>query len=147
VVFRVLATVQSKQLKRIVPTRDAAELLAAKWRQGQANNLVLLPTRFAPDQLRDAEAAQRMVETLGISLIDAATFALRNYKAGAIEVPLLFGAVDQFLEARKDRSPSHQKSLRNTLHRLMTFVKKKDLGLIETSDVSEWLLGMSAVTL
>ena len=138
-VFRVLATVQGRQLKRIVRTRDEAELLAAQWRDGQANSLVFLPTRFGPDQLRDAEAAQRIVETLGISLLDAATFVLRNYKTGANNVPSLTDAVDQFLLARADRSPSHLKSLRNTLHRLRAFVGKKDLGVVQSCDVSRWL--------
>jgi site-specific recombinase XerD len=144
VVFRVLATIQGKQLKRIVPTRDAAELLAANWRDGQANNLIFLPTRLGPDQLRDAEAAQRILNTLGISLLDAATFALRNYKDGAASVPSLNEGIEQFLAARTDRSPSHQKSLRNTLHRLRDFIMKRDLGLVETSDISAWL-GMITV--
>jgi hypothetical protein len=144
VVFRVLATVQGRQLKKIVANRDAAELLAVQWRQGQANSLVCLPTRFAPHQLRDAEAAQRMVETLGISLLDAATFALRNYKAAALNIPPLSDAIEQYLAARQDRSIAHQKSLRNTLHRLARFVHTKDLGQVQAPQVSAWLNAVTA---
>ncbi len=70
-VFRVLATIQGRQLKRFVPTRDAAELLAAQWGQGQAKALVTLPTRFTPDKLREAESAACMLDGSGMSLKEA----------------------------------------------------------------------------
>jgi hypothetical protein len=139
VVFRVLATIQGKQMKKLLPSRDAAELLAAKWRDGQASTLSFLPTRFSPNQLKDAEAAQRMLDGIGIGILDAVLFTLRNYKAGSIQVPALTEAVEQFLSTRISRSISYQKSLRNTLHRFCKFVGKKDLGLVQTEELESWL--------
>jgi site-specific recombinase XerD len=151
VAFRVLATVAGKQLKRIVPTREEAELLAKQWREGQALSLNYLPTRFSPSELEAAEAAHYMITAkLGLSLSDAAAWILQNYRPERTgpRSPDLSTAIDQFLATKSSLSNSQQKSLRSTLVRLRDRLRKKrqpaDITEQELRSFLHWLCAKRA---
>jgi hypothetical protein len=95
VVFRVLATIQGKQLKKIVPTRDAAELLAAKWRDGQAASAILLNPDAAPSTA--APVAQENSTITKQEWLSKATSAAQFLSGGQIVInrDVLFRAVGE----------------------------------------------------
>jgi site-specific recombinase XerD len=84
-----------------------------------------------------------MLDGLGIGLIEAALFSVRNYRAGSSQVPSLADAAEQFLATRNTLSVSFQKSLRNTLHRFSKFTGKKDLGLVKSGEIEAWLMAIT----
>jgi len=80
VVYLVRAVVMGRDRRKIVASYDEAKLLAQQWSGDRNEELRVLPTRLSAVELGDAEAASRMLKTMGLGFVEAAKWLVSNYQ-------------------------------------------------------------------
>ena len=80
-VFRVRFRLNGKDVRRNFETIDSAKLFASQIEAEQSvERIHVLPTRFSPEDLKQAEAAKIILDSLGVSLVEAAKYVVRYYQ-------------------------------------------------------------------
>jgi hypothetical protein len=97
--YLISATVGGRQRKKIRPTLDLANDLAAKWQGCRDESIKHLPTTLTIPKLRAAEAAEPFWEKMGLTAISAAAWMVQHYKQPANGT--WDDLIEEFREARR----------------------------------------------
>jgi len=139
VVWRVLATINGKQRKKICATQGEAELVAHQWATAQTCDLQVLPTRLSPTQLREAEAVILMLENIGLSLRDAANWVLKNYQRPSAVKWAKTIADYESDRAKQGISHSQIGNVAKAAKRLAGFLGRPELGDLTQTEIESFL--------
>jgi hypothetical protein len=143
--YLVTATVGGKQKKKIVPTKDAADELAAKWQGCRDESIRHLPTTLGVRELRAAEAAHPFFAELGLTAVQAAMWMVKHYKKPGIE--RWTDVIEAFRRSRrkkhnlKDDAPdtAHIVNMVSAATSFAEFVKRDRIETPTTEEVEAWL--------
>lgn len=139
VVWRVLATINGKQQKKICATQGEAELVAHQWNTAQACDLQSLPTRFTPDKLRMAEAADTICANLGLSMMDAVLFVAKYYKRPSSAKWIETIADYESDRAKQGISESQISNVAKAAKRLASFLARPEIGDLTQTEIETFL--------
>ena len=138
--YVVRCRVLGKDRRKVVGTLDEAKLIASQWISDRKEEMRVLPTRLTAPKLIGAEAADPILESLGLSFVDAARWLLANYKRPA---QALWDTVIAEYKTDRERigiSDSQISNVAKAARRLADSTGRVEVGNV-TRDEVEKLLG------
>jgi integrase len=128
----------------LVPTEDAAKLLALQWAGAADEQLFLRATRLTAAELYRAETATELLRSVGMDLLEAVRWLLANYRRpSAVEWE---SAISEYQEARTQAgiSPAQVSNVAKAAARLAGHVGRKVIGDLTRAEVEGFLENLPA---
>lgn len=118
--WRVTASINGQQKQKFFRTEAEAQAQASKWIGPSKTSFHVVQTRIAPEKIPEHEAALNLLESTGLSILEAAQFVLQHYKP-IVEVTVE-AAISEY-EAYKRRHEISESQISNVVKAAKRFFR------------------------